>query len=456
MLNLTHIRIIQDALKLLTEAERAALSASPVEAQHATFQGIFEKASVAEPSKVAGAFLVFYRVIARDLTKPNTPEHAALRAAYCPAITQWHVANPPTQALQLLDPDFNAAWLIDAAPKIGSTLDFVEARIPEKIACAVRNFFGLGGYEDLGDALAIQPTNPTMKLAIEVVISRLRGVQPQWYQKNEATGDYALKDKVDDTRPLSVIRAINEAALKKQKAEERAAKQVKAREDARAAWQATKVKLVTELASQPGLLDVIYKEADRIVALGFAEAAKLFAADAPYAMPEALGTAALSLAAAACPVVGAAETTAEDVEKARETNRGVYSKVAREAVLMSIAERKPSWMDTNADGDLKFRRSDGAAVVASTSAIKEPGHFTRKGGAILRNLYRVVEQYGSADVLSVLKAQLEAKPNTPLDTKVFDDLFAQLVFKPTPEGLWLKEKAASETEGAKAEAPTNG
>ena len=429
MLTLNHINIIRDSMSDKDDAAKAAFATLTADEQYAYFLDVFTKTKQVTADKVAGAMVVFYRTVARSLVQPNTPEHTALRATFCPVVTKWHKDNPPADAISLIDnqPSWNPE--VDKTTEIAGLLSYDEALDPAKIACAIRNAFGIGGYEDMGDSNAIGLTDPTMAMLVGFARNRLVPLAPQWFVK-DASGKFVLRPatEVPDKRPIAAVKAEIAAVEKAKKDKERNERRAKEVEAAREQWVKDRETLIVALAQVPATLAVIYAESTRIAALPFEDAAKLFRET--YSLPEAVATAVAQLAA----------TLPGDTA----LNAAKTALAAEQAVLMGVGEKQPTWLTTNADRNLVFRR----APLAKPA--KEPGSFTRVEGEILRAVFRMVDKHGSDTVLAVLKDHVVAAQG--VDPKLITTVFGDAQAKPcftlqTPEGLYREKTEESPANG---------
>lgn len=308
-------------------------------------------------------------------------------------VSTWPIAGPAPQNLrELQDPKLLPEWadrglaVTDACAQGLSYAELVHPRSKDLIAAAIRNHFGIGGLEDLGDHRAIQASDRTMM----VLISQVRWLlavqyRPEWFDA-ENNPLPALPAGVD-ARPYQDVLT----ELRQKEDEER-----KARQQARAAEYRTK-KLGEHASLRAAALQVCagntFIASTAAAISGSFDAAKSVLAAEVIAIDDVLQPVLKSIIL----LPEFQSLTAKRGESAIDLEVRRYRVAAYmiwQAIMLVTAQAQPTWFRTLENGDLKLRPEPLKQAVRRN---------TRAQRAILVNLYKLTEKYGRDQVVELFQ-----------------------------------------------------
>jgi len=399
----------------LDDAGRIAFAKATAVQQVATMRGVVP-ADVATDLSIAEFVLVFN--VKSNLVAAGSPAHYAMRKTLGVADPlPWHKPRAPKNSWEMQDSNRVPSWLEEsqAMGAIARTVTHEDLRAgPEVIAAVVRNFYKIGGFEDLGDTRAIQASDPTMKLFLEGVTYALVVMRPEWHDNDGVP----LKDlpKGVDGRSKAEIEEEHERQEKIRRNEEARERNRARREKELAEYGALRASVLKEFRC-----DATAGLASDLSKLEFDSVQAVLAARAEKELGE-VTTNIFNLISASVTVpegIGADEVT----EIRKETTQRAAD-LTTQLVLEDLNDLQAGWLRRLSNGDFKFRN------VPLKGEVRAPGYVNKKEKAAARAVHHILHEYGE----DVLNFALEAITGVKLAGPV------KII--PAPE--WLKFKGGDE------------
>lgn len=401
----------------LDEAARTSFSKLTSAGQMAQLRTI-TPAEVACDAELAGFVLVFNTK--SNLVKAGSPEHYALRKALGLADPlPWHKVRPPKNNWEMQDSNRVPSWLEESQQMaaIARVVTWDDLRAgPEVLAAVVRGFYKIGGMEDLGDARAVQATDPTMKLFIEGVCYNLAlpTGRPEWH---DADGN-PLKGLPEGTE----TRSQNEIENERERTEK-----LRRNEEAR---ERTRVRREKELAEYGELRSKVLQnfrtEQTAVLAHTIASAEFETIKDEHEAT---ITTQLQSTVAQIFELISVTITlpegaSADEVKVLREETLVRATDLAIQLVLDDVNEKQPGWLRRLSNGDFKFRTQP------LKGDVRPPGYVSKYEKAAARAISKIYLAYGEEVLNFALQTIVGQKLTGP----------AQILKAPD----WLKSKGGNE------------
>lgn len=402
MLNLITLTDIRTALSAIltgeTEEETTAAKAGFREATADEQLALLQELKPRLDKPVLGAFVLLYRV-SQGLVEADSEEHYALRKQLVgTAPGKWHKDFPPKDPFQAMDPNRIPSWVDDflAAGAIANKVSHAVASDERGLCCTIKDYFGVGGYEDLNDSRAIDSTDPTMQLFLQMVLRSLSTLRPEWFDDH---GELLASDQLGpDVSQLSLFELdeAQKARMAEIRAEERrAAREKKKKQEAKKRQSTIKViaeSLPSIAAFQEILQNIEGLTAPEACVSEFDRLKDLYRQGSLLTTD--LRNQAASWPDVSTAIMGFLGEPGEDEEQVAYYTKEMDSLILQ-GFLAAIQSIRPEWFSPLATGGLTFRRG--------IPRPEEPKVNVRGRKAVRAHLEADIEKYGSGLVFPILR-----------------------------------------------------